>query len=442
MAADDVPPSPLTVLVTGGRGFIGSQVVSVLLKRGHRVRVVSRHVDPLPPSDDPRLRTIRLDLAHACEPAAFFEALTGVDAVVNCAGILRETGSDRFASLHERMPAALANAAASQGIRRFVQVSALGDPIDGEFVASKHRGDALIARALPEALVLRPSLVYSAAASYGGSSMLRALAALPVIPLPANGGQRIQPLAAEDLALIACRLLEAPPGPLRPPIEIGGPEVLSLAAYLAAIRRWLGLGKAPTLSIPAPLARVGARLGDWSGRVPLGMTMWRMLQRGSVCSDSSGKELVESLAVPLRTLSVALSEQPASSADRWHARLYLLAPAMRLTLALSWIASGTVGLLLPADTLDQLSGAAGLEPDLGRTLGLVGSLADIGLGAALLVARRARWVLAMMLLFVVGYTAVIGTLLPASWLDPFGGLLKNGVIIVALLIAWATDERS
>ena len=141
-------------------------------------------------------------------------------------------------------------------------------------------------------------------------------------------------------------------------------------------------------------------------------------------------------------MDIELARQPASSADRWHARLYLLAPLLRIILALTWIASGVVGLLLDPATQDAISMAAGMTPTLGRSLGVALSAADIVLGVWLLVSMRPARVLALMLAFVVGYTLSIGTLLPEYWLDPFGGLLKNGVIAMAILVAMATADRS
>lgn len=277
---------PLVVLVTGGRGFIGSRIVAALLKRGHQVRVVSRNAMPAASSDE-RIDWVQLDLATATRKEAFDLALQGIDAVVNCAGILRESGNDRFRTLHTDMPAALATACAERGIKRFVQVSALGDPADGQFIASKQDGDARIASRLAEAVILRPSLVYSPTGSYGGTSLLRSMAALPIVPLPGNGGQAIQPIAAEDLASLVCTALEAAPIPDVAPIDVVGPAVMTLRDYLLAIRSWLGIRDQRLIQVPTLLTAIGARLGEWSRRGPLGLTMWRMLQRGNVGGPES-----------------------------------------------------------------------------------------------------------------------------------------------------------
>jgi len=374
--------------------------------------------------------------------AAFDLALQGIDAVVNCAGILRESGNDRFRTLHTDMPAALATACAERGIKRFVQISALGDPADGQFIASKQDGDARIASQLAEAVILRPSLVYSPTGSYGGTSLLRSMAALPIVPLPGNGGQAIQPIAAEDLASLVCTALEAAPIPHVAPIDVVGPAVMTLRDYLLAIRSWLGIRDQRLIQVPTLLTAIGARLGEWSRRGPLGLTMWRMLQRGNVGGPESLPQLDRAFGLRPRSLTTVLASAPASSADRWHARLYLLSPLLRIVLALTWIASGIVGLLLPTDAVDAFNHAAGLDAEARRWLALAMSVADILLGLWLLLTRRPTAVLSLMLIFVLGYTLVIGWLLPQFWLDPFGGLLKNAVIAVAILVAMAMADRS
>jgi uncharacterized protein YbjT (DUF2867 family) len=428
----------MQVLVTGGLGFIGRAVVAGLLRAGHRVRIAGRpgRAHAAPPGVD----YLGCDFGRDLAAADWRPRLEGIDAVVNCAGILRERGSDRFESIHVSAPVALYEACVTAGVRRVVQVSALGDPADGEFIASKHRGDARLMAMDLDWVVLRPSVVASAQGSYGGTSLLRALAALPLTPLPGAGAQRLQPIALEDLVaavLAALTRYEA----RRQVIELGGPSALSLRDYLALWRRWLGLGPARFAPVPKALARIGAGIGEWLGRGPLGLTMWRMLERGNVTAADAPQRAQALLGFAPRALGEHLAEAPSHSADRWHARLHLLAPALRGLLALTFLASGVVGLLLPPADVQTLMAPTGWTPGLIDALAAGGSLADLLLGALLLTGWRTRVVLAAMAALVLGYTLVIGAFLPAAWLDPFGGLLKNPLILLAIAIAAATAER-
>ncbi len=428
----------MQVLVTGGLGFIGRAVVAGLLRAGHHVRIAGRtaRAQAVPPGVD----FVSCDFGRDLAAADWRPRLEGIDAVVNCAGILRERGSDTYEAIHVTAPAALFEACARAGVYRIVQVSALGDPADGEFIASKHRGDARLMAMDLDWVVLRPSVVASARGSYGGTSLLRALAALPLIPLPGNGAQRLQPVALEDLVAAVLAALTRDEA-RRQLIELGGPAALGLREYLALWRRWLGLGPARFVPVPKPMARIGATLGEWLGRGPMGLTMWRMLDRGNLTSADAPARAQALLGFAPRALGEHLAESPSHSADRWHARLHLLAPALRGLLALTFLASGVVGLLLPPAEVQALMAPTGWSPGLIDALTWGGSLADLLLGALLLTGWRTRAVLAAMAALVLGYTLVIGLFLPSSWLDPFGGLLKNPLILLAIAIAAATAER-
>lgn len=429
----------MRVLVTGAYGFIGAHVVAALLEAGHEpvcaVRAARRA------QRFPGVASLACDFARDTDPSHWLPRLRGIDAVVNCAGILRERGDDRHETVHVRTPAALFAACEQAGVRRVIQISALGDPADGAFIETKHRGDAALMRSALEWTILRPSVVYSARGSYGGTSLLRALAALPWIPLPGAGAQRLQPLAAEDLAraVVAALARRESVGCC---LTLGGPESLSLREYLQQWRQWLALGPPRFAPIWLPLAHCGAWLGERAGAGPMGLTMWRMLARGNVVAAEQRARSEAVLGYAPRALHEVLARTPAHSADRWHARLYLLMPLLRAVLAATWIASGLVGLVLPEQTVVALGAQAGMAPAQALLVGSVGSTIDIALGVALALGWRPRWVLAGMALSVIGYSLGIGLLLPRFWLDPFGGLLKNAVVLVALAIAAATAERS
>jgi len=339
----------MRVLVTGADGFIGRHVVKALLERGHAVRAAVRSGRDGPAPAPAALERVACDLARDLDPAAWLPRLDGVDAVVNCAGILRERGGATFAQVHERAPLALAQAARTVRARRFVQVSALGAPEDGAFVASKHRGDRQLLDLDLDVTVLRPSLVYTAAGSYGGTTLLRALAAMPcVLPVPGDGAQPIQPIDADDLAQIIVAALERPEA-ARGVFEIGGPHAMALRAFLGALRAWLGVPGQRVQAVPAPLVQCGAVLGDWFGSGPLGRTMWRMTQRGNALPPGALPRQQAHFAGPPRSVAAVLGATPCHTQDRWHAQLVPLGPLLGwpggATLALGYGASMALALI-------------------------------------------------------------------------------------------------
>jgi uncharacterized protein YbjT (DUF2867 family) len=420
-----------TVLVLGAGGFLGGHVAAALQGAGWRVLRGVRS----PRAADER----RADVATMTTPADWHAALAGVDAVVNLAGILREQGRQRFATVHHEGPLALAQACVALGVRRFVQVSALGREEDGEFVASKHRFDRALLELPLEAVVLRPSVVYSTAGSYGGTSLLRALAALPgVLPLPGHGRWRVQPLAAEDLAELVRRALASD---VRGLFEVGGPEVLELQDYQRAWRRWLSLPPARVLRAPAALVSFVVAAGEALGRGPLGATTWRMLRRGNVTAADAHARLQAGFGHAPRALAEVLAARPSQVQDRWHAPLYLLGPLLRAGVIALFLLSAWVGFATPAAEIAQLAAGSLLADAAPVPLARVAAALDLGLGLALLAGWRTRAALAAMLALVAAYTLAFGLLLPAAWLDPLGGLAKNLVVLPALAVLWVLAER-
>jgi uncharacterized protein YbjT (DUF2867 family) len=428
----------MRVLVTGAYGFIGAHITAALVASGNDVVCAVREarVD----SRFTGLKAVACDMSRDTDISVWLPRLDGIDAVVNCAGILRETDSDTFRAIHEQSPLALFQACVQRGIRRVIQISALGDRADGEFVASKHRCDDALTQLPLDWLILRPSLVYSAQGSYGGTSLLRGLSALPwLMPVPGKGDQPVQPISTEDVgACVAAALKNS--SRTQQIFELVGPDVMGLREYLLTWRRWLGFTTPYVWSVPSSLVRVAANLGERFGKGPLGVTMTRMLERGNVGSDNALKHLHEGLGVFPGKLTRALDESPSHVQDRWHARLYFLLPTLRIVIALLWIFSGVVGWLTPEARIIETAHGNPLPPILLLFLARGTATMDLILGALCLIRWRSRAVLSLMLVMLTGYTLGIGGLWPEHWLDPFGGLLKNLPLAVVLLILLATDE--
>ena len=432
-----LPPAPVsagTVLVLGGNGFIAGHVIAAL--RGDGWRVLRGIRDPgRPLHDDERI----CDFTAMTAPEDWRDALAGVDAVVNAAGILRETGRQTFDAIHVDAPLALARACVDAGVRRFVQVSSVGDPADGAFVASKHRFDAALL-ALPLAsVVLRPALVYSPAGSYGGTSLLRALAALPFgVLVPGDGLWPQQPVAAEDLGVLVARAVA---GEACGTFDVGGPQRLSLRDYLLAWRRWLRLPGARVWRVPAGLVGLGVALGEIVGSGPIGGTTWRMLRRGVVASDDALPRLRDAFGFEPRSLDAVLAAHPAQVQDRWHARLYPVAPLLKAGVVALWLLSAWAGFATPAADIEHLAAGSPLADAMPVALARGGAGLDLVLGLWLASGWRPRACLALMLASVLAYTLAFGLLLPGQWLDPLGGLAKNLVVLPALAALWVLSDR-
>ena len=424
----------MNVLILGADGFIGRHIAFALRAAGHEVTALARRPERLAAMG---FATLRADLTDpACHSPAFWQPhLSGGTHLVNAAGLL--TGSEAsFAAVHEIAPRA-AYAALDGG--RAVLISAVGLDADTPFARWRRRGEG-VARDSGAVTVLRPGLVL-ADTSYGGSSLLRALAALPFRrPLAGTGAEPMNPIHAEDLARVIAECLATPPGdgPQDGAWDIGGPQTLSQDALSALIRRWLGLAPVPALVLPRGLSRAMGRIGDALRVGPVSSTALDQLAAGVVADPAP---LLERIATRPAPVSRFLFRRPAGTQDLWQARLYLLKPLIRLVLALMWAASGLLGLFLPAGRF--LPHLASPLPDAALTmLARAGGVLDLALAALLILNWRPRATALAQIALVGSYTVGLSLIAPHLWLDPFGGLLKNLPVLALLLTHLAlTEER-
>ncbi len=429
----------MRILVTGANGFIGSHVAAALESGGHTVlRGVRAGTGVSPPG------RIACDFARDLEPGDWLPRLDGVEAVVNCAGILRETGQATFDRVHRVAPVALFAACEQVGVDKVVQISAIGDAADTAFVASKHEGDkALMATSL-DWTVVRPSLVWSPAGSYGGTSLLRAMAALPwVLFVPGTGSRnslQMAPITAEDLAAAVVGIIDRTK-PIRRVVEAVGPEHMDLATFLVNLRQWLKLRPVRIAKLPGAAVRFGAALGQIFGSGPLGRAMYKMLMRGNVGADDAFETLEALSGHRPISVSEALARHPSHVQDRWHARLYFLGPVLRLCLAAVWIVSGIAGFAMISSAFLSEVPTLGMDSETHRLAIWSTSILDILVGAAALFARFVRPAGLAMLVMVLGYTFVVGLEAPELWLAPLGGLVKNLALIPAILVMMVLAER-
>ena len=174
----------MRILLTGATGFIGGHLAGALRAAGHRVLEVRRR------ATDPA-NHIEADFARDVNAAFWRDKLAGVDCVINAVGILREHGEQTFERIHTRAPRALFEACAQSGVRRIIQISALGadDGTSGYF-RSKHEADLYLATLTLDWTIVQPSVVYGP----GGTSarLFTMLASLPLIPLPGEGRQALE----------------------------------------------------------------------------------------------------------------------------------------------------------------------------------------------------------------------------------------------------------
>lgn len=420
----------MIVLVTGASGFIGRHLVAALAKAGHVVIEARRHASE-------GANQVDADFTRDLDPSDWTPKLAGVDAVINAVGILREHGEQTFERVHTKAPQALFAACTAAGVRRVVQISALGaDRGPTGYFRSKHAADEFLAALPLQWTIVQPSLVYGA----GGTSarLFDLLASLPVTPLAGGGAQRVQPIHIDDLVEAIVHVFGRNDAERRR-IALVGPRELSLREFLAQLRAALGQSAAPTISIPSWLMRLAARVGELNPRSLLDRETLSMLQMGNTADPAMTHRLLQR---PPREVADFIPSERRTAAST-EAKLSWLLPLLRISVAFVWIWTGVVSLgLYPRassyDLLARTGAPAALFPLL-----LYGAAAlDLLLGAAslLLRNRRALWLIQMALIG--AYTLIISIKLPEYWLHPYGPILKNLPMLAALYLLYELDRPS
>src|SRR3954465_1944264 len=326
----------MRVLVIGATGLIGSAVAARLAADGQEVVGLSRHP---PAAGLARLRHVAFDLAGASSTDKFVPLLAGVHAVVNCAGTLQDAPGESTEGVHHTGVVALIAACEKAGVRRFVHLSAIGvGRKASSFSASKHAGEAALIASTLDWIILRPSVVFGRPA-YGGSALMRGLAALSIQPVMTGTGP-LQLVWLDDLVQTVGFLL-GPEAPSRQILDIVGPRNWSFADAVRLLRNWMGWPEAAAYAVPSWLSGVLYKLGDavsalgW--RPPIRTTARREIIHGAT---GDGGRWTQLTGIAPTDIEAALTREPASVQERWFERLYILKLLVFGVPVLFWIPPG------------------------------------------------------------------------------------------------------
>ena len=224
------------VTVFGGTGFVGTYVVRALARKGWRIRVAARRPKlgyRLPSFGD--VGQIQLTAADIGSREQVDAALAGASACINLVGILAPSPGSGFRKVHEEGARTIAEAAAARGITRFVQMSALGaDPRSpSQYARTKAEAEAAVRKAIPSAVVLRPSVVFGPEDDFFNRFAAMATWS-PFLPLIGGGKTRFQPVYVGDVADAAANALERGPAAGQT-FELGGPGVYTFKELMQLV---------------------------------------------------------------------------------------------------------------------------------------------------------------------------------------------------------------
>jgi uncharacterized protein YbjT (DUF2867 family) len=283
--------SKLETLVTvfGGSGFLGRHVVRALAQRQYRIRVAVRRPELCgylrPMGRVGQIHAVQANLRFTQSVAA---AVRDADVVVNLVGILFEHGRQRFDAVQGAGAEAVAQAATAGGAP-VVHVSAIGadENSPSRYAQAKAEGERRVLGAAPDAVIVRPSIVFGPEDDF--FNRFAGLARLaPALPLPGGGHTRFQPVFAGDVAEAIAKAVD---GELKPGTiyELGGPDVRTfkelMEFVLATIQR-----RRLLVPVPFALLKLQAAVLQFLPKPPLTPDQVELLKRDTIVSEDARRD--------------------------------------------------------------------------------------------------------------------------------------------------------
>ncbi len=273
------------IVVFGGTGFIGRNLVARLVQAGAYVTLVARHPQRYQGLGVlSRLRMVQGDVRDA---ACVGRALAGQDAAINLVGVLDGT-LRQLRALHVDWPQRLVESGRELG--RIVHVSAVNADTAGpsRYLATKGEGEAAIMAARVPWTIVAPSVVFGIDDTLFNrfASLLRlSPGVMPVV----HPQTRFSPVHVGDVAAAIVRaLVRADMAGRR--LLLGGPEIRTMRELLAYTRRQMGARRL-LIDLPDPLARLqGMAMGLLPGR-PFSPDQYRTLGVDAVADTAALCEL-------------------------------------------------------------------------------------------------------------------------------------------------------
>ncbi|SIT88631.1 NADH dehydrogenase [Yoonia rosea] len=257
------------VTIFGGSGFVGRYIARRMAKEGWRVRVAVRNVNEAmfvrPYGVVGQVEPVFCNIRDDASVAAVTE---GADAVVNCVGVLDEVGKNTFTAVQAEGAGRIARIAAAHGVARMVHISAIGANAEAasEYSKTKAAGEASVLEHMPNAVILRPSIVFGAEDQFFNrfAGMSRLGPVLPVI----GAETKFQPVYVDDVAAAAVKgvLGQAEGGVY----ELGGPDVHSFRELMQLMLRIIRRRRL-IINTPFWMARIMATVFGIVRAVSLGL---------------------------------------------------------------------------------------------------------------------------------------------------------------------------
>jgi NADH dehydrogenase len=242
----------MTILVTGGAGFVGNNVIAKLVAQGRPVRAAVRRPEKAQKRLGQYGDKIEIVAGDVSKPDDWPRLMQGVSAVIHTVAVSMEKGTQTYESINYQGTVHVVDAALGAGVSRFINISQNGADatLPYRFLASKGKAQDYVAQSNLQWTAIRPSAIFGAQDEFF-NTFARLLRLTPLIfPLIGGGKASFQPVSVLDVAEATVRALDDD-GTIGKELTIGGPEVLTLGEIEKRVMEALGSKR---LMIPVPVA--------------------------------------------------------------------------------------------------------------------------------------------------------------------------------------------
>jgi uncharacterized protein YbjT (DUF2867 family) len=269
----------MKIFLTGGTGFVGGHLRKALLAKGHEIRLLTHKKGGAP---EPGVEEVEGDVTR---PETFAAKVNGCDATINLVGVIREFPGRgiTFERLHIEATRNVIEAAKAAGIRRHLQMSALGTRPGAisAYHRTKYRAEELVRGSGLDWTIFRPSLVFGPQDAFV-NLLVGYIRSYPAVPVIGDGKYRLQPISADDVARCFALALELPET-IGQTFELCGPDRLAYNEMLDVIGQALGKPRVPKIHNPLGIMKLVVPLLQGFSFFPITMDQLLMLVEENIC---------------------------------------------------------------------------------------------------------------------------------------------------------------
>ncbi|AHB13932.1 MULTISPECIES: complex I NDUFA9 subunit family protein [Dehalococcoides] len=237
------------VFVTGGSGFVGGHLLPRLAENGFKIRLLVMNE-----TEAKRVKTPGVEFVYGTvnDLSVLMESVKGIFAVIHLVAILRENKNATFEKVNIEGTKNMLEAAAENGVKRFIHMGILGASADPRFtyLHSKYLAEEAVSKSGLDYSILKPSVMFGQGAGFI-NALIRSFKPYPLLaPVAGNGKTRLQPVWVEDVVSCLLKMLDGEK--IHQSVQIGGPQIFTYDEVLSAVMQAMGVKK-PRMHVPVSL---------------------------------------------------------------------------------------------------------------------------------------------------------------------------------------------